>query len=125
MRPRLVEPALIGYLRGVTSTQVGSRVPEVRPSAWVRVNATGGDRANLVQGVPAVLVECWAASEGAAARLAGDVWAHLDALNTNEALPWVHRVGLTLPVNFPDPDLPTFPRYQFIAAVTSNLEVTP
>lgn len=125
MRPPLIEPAMIDYLAGVLPVQVGSRVPEVRPAAWVRVNATGGDRANLAQGVQTVLVECWARTSGDAARLASDAWSHLDALNTSGAPPWVHRVGLTLPVNFPDPDLPTFPRYQFIAAVTSNLEVTP
>ena len=41
-----------------------------------------------------------------------------------EAVEWIHRVELTMPVNFPDPDTTTHTRYQFLASITANLEFT-
>lgn len=122
LRPTLIEGAMTAHLQSGSSAWVGSRIPERRPAAFVRVTRTGGTRSNLVQEQPTVLVECFAVTSVAAERLAGDMWA--SAAGMDGALPWVHRVELTMPANFPDPDTPTHARYQFIAQITANLEVT-
>lgn len=101
----------------------GTRIPaRERPAEFARITRTGGDRSNLVQEQPAVLVECYALSNVAAERFAGDVWSTVAGLA--EAVEWVHRVELTMPVNFPDPDTTTHTRYQFLASITANLEFT-
>ena len=69
-----------------------------------------------------MLVECYALSNVAAERFAGDVWSTVAGLA--EAVEWIHRVELTMPVNFPDPDTTTHTRYQFLASITANLEFT-
>ena len=125
MKPVNVEAALVARLRSVLSVQVGTRVPSSRPDRFVVLSRAGGDRSNLVQSTPRVLVECWGTTDAAAWSLVQDAWAAVDAVD-GEALTqgvWVARVDLTEPVNYPD-DATASPRYQFIATLTVNLEET-
>lgn len=122
LRPAPVEAEVVAHFQAATSARVGTRIPEKRPAEFVRVTRTGGARSNLVQEQPTVLVECFALTSVAAERLAGDVWAA--AAGLDGAVAWVHRVELTMPVNFPDPDTETHARYQFMAQITANLEAT-
>lgn len=55
--------------RGDTAV-VRTRVPDVRPARFVRVERLGGVRTNLVTDSALVTVESWAATEAAAAGLA-------------------------------------------------------
>lgn len=55
--------------RGRTVT-VSTKVPNPRPSEFVRVIRAGGPQLNLVQDRPTLIVEAWAATESAAASLA-------------------------------------------------------
>ena len=48
---------------------VRTRVPDIRPTRLVRVERVGGVRTNLVTDSAIIAVECWAASESAAAEL--------------------------------------------------------
>jgi hypothetical protein len=82
--------ALTDYLRaelgarGYTGIHVGARVPDTRPTRFVRLLDTGGTR-NTDPGVPVadkqVTVEAWAASQAEAHDLAqlcrGLIWASL------------------------------------------------
>ena len=115
------------------------RMPELLPAIWLTpYMAPDADTVCLVArrdapshvagaetvGRSDILGYCIASRDARAfaERLAGDMWA--SAAGMDGALPWVHRVELTMPANFPDPDTPTHARYQFIAQITANLEVT-
>lgn len=142
MRPRAVEAAVIEWLSSMLpGVQVGTRVPERMRSpgiyrsdpapdppgydpagSFIRVTRAGGERANLAQERPTILIECWSGESVEAERLACAAWDAMDGLSW-AGPDWVHRVELASPVNFPDTDMPDAHRYQFLAVITANLEV--
>lgn len=112
MRPVDIEGRAIAALAPLPEP-VSTRVPAPRPAAFVRVTRVGGNRRNLVQGEPILLVECWAATSVAAFDLAARAWDLID-----RDVSW--SASLSEPVSFPDPDS-TSPRYQFTASLLTNL----
>lgn len=125
MKPVNVEAALVAWLRSALSVQVGTRVPATRPDRFVVLSRAGGQRDNLVQSSPRMLVECWGSTDSIAWNLVSAAWAAVEAAD-GQALTqgvWVAQVALTEPVNYPD-DATGSPRYQFIATLTVNLEET-
>lgn len=115
LAPPDVEKAFIAYLNAALTPPVSSRVPNPRPASFVRVQVIGGDTLAVVIDAPRLLVECWAADQGAAFALARQAWARMSetrAAWVGEV--WVSSVNLSRPVNFPDPDT-TSPRHQFTA----------
>lgn len=121
-----VEGLLCSYLgaalasRGVDAP-VGTAVPNPRPSAFVRVQRTGGpvSPALFCMDAPMVVVEAWATDEVAAATLAALVRGLLHALPGQEdsATP-VYRVDeLAGPANLPDPNTPGMTRYTLTASL--------
>lgn len=85
---------------------VGTRVPNPRPSKFVRVLAVGGVRRNLVQGNPTVVVEGWADKESDARNLCDLARALVVSMAQRDDLPsTVYRVDeLSGVANLPDPD---------------------
>lgn len=122
LAPVDIEGAVVTLLNAALTPPVATRVPTPRPASCVRVTRAGGQRTNLIQSTPRVLVECWAPSSTAAFDLAALAWGALDGAADSFITPavYVTRIELTEPVNFPDPDT-TSPRYQFIAALTTSL----
>lgn len=129
MSPVDIEAAIVACLTaGVpaevdVATAVDSDVESPGETAsYIRVTALGGDPRTLIQSVPRALIECFAPSETAAldlARLAyGLLWAAQNSWLDDET--WVSSIGLTDPVNFPDPDTKSA-RYQFIASPIASL----
>lgn len=115
MRPRDVEGDLITLL-GTTAVPVSTLVPNPRPAKFIRVSRAGGDRRNLIQEQPLVIVECWADTSVGAFTIAQDAWSEIDAEYGDDA-------GLTSPVWFPDPDTAQA-RYQFTVNLFASLEVS-
>lgn len=93
---------------------VVTKVPNPRPSRFIRVSAAGGGRANLVQSRPFVIVECWAADTVAASDLASDAWGRIETAYGPD-------VPMTMPTDFPDPESGQA-RYQFTAQPVIDLE---
>jgi hypothetical protein len=123
LAPPDVEKAFVAYLNGILTPQVSTRVPATRPASFVRVQVVGGDVLNVALDAPRLLVECWAATDGAAFALARQAWA---AVSETRAAwvgdVWVSALTLSRPVNFPDPDTAS-PRFQF--TVDLRVAMTP
>ena len=122
-----VEAALVALLRGPLAVPVSTRVPNPRPTSFVRVQRVGGDALNLVQERPTVLVEAWAATDLASWDLASKAWRILSGREPLESagVEFGER-SLSVPVNYPDPAT-TSARYQLTTKMTINLvkEVAP
>jgi len=109
-----VEALVVAYLESRVEARVATRVPDPRPSTFVRVTRVGGGRRDLVTDLPMVLVEAWA-PDGPAAQHLGQLCrdAVFDLEQTSHGGAWVRNVseigGLQA---FPDP-LTDNPRYQF------------
>lgn len=115
LAPVDIEGAFVTFLNAELTPPVSTRVPNPRPASHVRVQVVGGDVLNVAMESPRLLVECWAASQGAAVTLARQAWAHIQASrHTFVGSAFVLSTNLSRPVNFPDPDT-TSPRYQFTA----------
>lgn len=116
-----VEALLIRSLS--VGVPVSTRVPNPRPASFVRVKRAGGGRRNLVTDACLVVVECWAATEPAAAELAELTRARIHALRqTDNGGEWVRRVqDVSGPGAFPDPVSET-PRYQFTVQIDTRGE---
>jgi hypothetical protein len=102
---------IIGYLRSELAARadtatVGTRVPDIRPDRFVRVERVGGVRTNLVTDSALVTVECWAATEAAAVQLGQLVRALIFAAEgttqTGVVIYQVTEVGGL--AHLPDPD---------------------
>lgn len=122
--PPPVIPALVTFLGAALSVPVSSVVPNPRPPAFVRLGATGGQRRNLSQADPTVLVECWAASSYQAMELASSAWSALEGADWLSPEVWVAESRASLPVDFPDPTSEQA-RWQFLWSPTVNLKETP
>lgn len=118
-----VESAVVGYLDSLpaVTSEVGTRLPNPRPTKFVRVQRTGGTQQNMIQERPVLLLECWGGT---------DTEAWLLAKTCHEALqgrtPLEHN-GVELedrsvssPVNYPDPSTAS-PRYTFTLETTVSL----
>lgn len=117
-----VEADTVTYLAGaLPDVHVATTVPRDRPDRLVIVSATGGDRRNLAQVNPTVLVEAWGPGSVQARALAGRAWSALT--DPDAAWPaYVNRAEPDLPVNYPD-DMTKHARYQFTCVFLLNLEV--
>ena len=121
LRPGDVEGALIVLLRPVLGVHVSTRIPNPRPDRHVKVTRAGGNRANLVQERPLLIIECWAPDSVAAFNLAADAWQVLDGAEdaTVNGVTF-GSMSLASPINQPDPDT-TNPRYTFTAQPFARL----
>ena len=123
LRPGDVEAAFVTILSAIDRAHVGTKTPNPRPPYSIRVTRAGGNRRNLVQERPLMVLECWGPDSVAAFELAADAWAAInDADGTVVAgvaidLP---RDSLASPINMPDPDTSN-PRYQFTCQVYARL----
>lgn len=90
---------------GYPAIHVGARVPNPRPTRFVRVDRVGGPRANLVQDQPALVVEAWAGSVPAAHALLATCRALVNALpGTIQSGTPIYRVSeFSGPATLPDP----------------------
>lgn len=120
-----VIPALITFLTANTDADVVSvAVPQSRPPKFITVTAAGGNRRNLAQADPLIVVKCWATSSLAAMDLAEAAWSALDATNGAYLTPevWVDDIQyLSLPIDQPDTATGS-PRWQFNFQPTVSLE---
>lgn len=83
------------------SIPVASRVPNPRPSTFVRVMRAGGVSRDRVIDVPTVAVEAWAPTETAAIALASTLRGILHAAESSRG---IYSVGeFAGPANLPDP----------------------
>jgi hypothetical protein len=107
------EALAVTWLTGkLGSATVGTKVPNPRTAAFVKVVTTGGYRRDRAYIETQLTLECWADTEPAAAALAALVSAHMDAMETETVNgAFVRRVAhVGGPVNSPDPDS-NAPRY--------------
>lgn len=96
---------LVTYLDGELTEHVGSRIPNPRPTTFVRVLRTGGPKRNLVTDQPQMTFESWGDDDAEAADLAQQVRSLVNALPGQivDGVP-VYRVDeLSGPANLPDP----------------------
>jgi hypothetical protein len=117
-----VEGALAMYLDTLLDVDTGTRVPNPRPAAFVRVQRIGGAEANMVQERPLILIECWGSTEVQAWQLAQTVYSALQGPEPLEfnGIDFGSR-AVSSPVNYPDPST-TSPRYQLQLQTTVNLK---
>lgn len=125
LAPGDVEGAFITLLRvALPGVHVGTRIPQQRPDRHVKVTRAGGNRRNLIQERPLMVLECWGPDSVAAFQLAADAWRAIDAANgatVNGVALDLPRDSLSSPINQPDPDT-TNPRYTFHAQPYARLQ---
>ncbi len=109
--------ALIAYLkRKFQGVRVSTRVPASRPSKFVTVERTGGQRTHLWDS-PMFAVQAWAQSEAEASALADEV---ADAILDWQLDPIVAYSAVNAVYAFPDPDA-RVPRFQLTVSATLAL----
>lgn len=118
-----VEGILVRALPSLLGVPVSTRVPPKRPASFVRVRRVGGTKPNRVTDAALVVVECWAATEPEAERLAARANAYVFALaQTEHDGDYVRRVReVAGPQAFPDP-ITESPRYQFTVQIDTRGE---
>lgn len=107
-----VKAMVIGYLNEHLPVTVASRVPNPRPTSFVRVLLSGGHEENIVIQESRVTVEAWANVESDAQKLAQLARAHLKRAHQMTGIP-VYRVNVPPPVDYPDDETGQY-RYQFV-----------
>lgn len=108
---------LIAYLKWkLPGTPVSNRVPKARPSKFVTVERTGGQRTHLWDS-PMFAVQAWAATEVEASALADEV---ADAILAWQLDPLVAYSAVNAVYAFPDPDA-RVPRFQLTVSATLAL----
>lgn len=110
----MVSDYLNGLELGVTSYLA---VPSERPDEFIVVEQTGGSRPDLVQSLPSVDVDCWAATRARASEISDEVAAVL--ISMPDDLPNVFRAEVTTIYSNPDPDSGQ-PRYTVGLDITAN-----
>lgn len=100
------EALAVTWLSSRLDKQVGTKVPDPRPSQCVKVVATGGTRRDLAYREAQLTFECWADNETDAADLAALVDAHMNAAEAETVNDSFIRKVLHVggPVNSPDPE---------------------
>lgn len=103
-----VDGVVVAYLNGILAEPVSTKVPDSRPSAFVRVILTGGSgRRSTVLHDAQVTVEAWASTYAAASALMGRVDAYMhDARFANPAIRDVQSFGA--PIELPAPSTAQF-----------------
>lgn len=108
---------LIAYLkRKLPGTPVSNRVPKNRPSKFVTVERTGGQRTHLWDS-PMFAVQAWAPTEVEASALADEV---ADAILAWQLEAIVAYSAVNAVYAFPDPDA-RVPRFQLTVSATMAL----
>lgn len=125
-----IEAAAVAYLKAKLADVAGLKVGTRRPWAtdWqdahppiVRVQAVGGgEPRDIVLDDSRLTVEVWHTDSVAAAVLAGQVFAHLNAWAGVWSSVLVYRGFTTRPASVPDP-LTQSPRYVMTVSVTARL----
>lgn len=112
------EALAVAYLNPKVGVRVATKVPNPRPSSFIRVLRVGGTRQSLIVDSPMLVFECWAPDAIAASALANEARAHVFAMSqTLVDGSWVYRVAdIAGPQSFPDP-LTDTPRYQFTVQI--------
>jgi hypothetical protein len=121
--PADVEAVAVAFLdaqlaaRGQAAVHVATRVPNPRPASLVRVFLAGNNRSRPLDS-HLVVLDCWAATEGAASDLARLVAGLIEAMpGETVAGHYVYHAELVGgPVNLPDPDSAS-PRYSVTARI--------
>lgn len=109
--------ALIAYLkRKFPGTRVSNRVPQDRPSKFVTVERTGGQRTHLWDS-PMFAVQAWGPTEAEASALADEV---ADAILAWQLEAIVAYSDVRSVYAFPDPDS-RVPRFQLTVSATLAL----
>jgi len=106
--------AVLRAASALSGVQVGTDMPNPRPTQFVRVSRVGGSR-NVKQDYARLLIECWATSQGGCETLAANTSAALlNAGGTTVSgafvYGWDDQQG---PVDYPDPDVTDMDRWQF------------
>lgn len=114
--PKPALQAAIAILTPAMSpTLVAFRMPDARPTQFVRVSRVGGRMLNLVTDSPRILVECWGPDVGtvegmcntARAALLNSCGHYFAGVYVRE---WTNEQG---PVDFDDPEVTDMRRWQF------------
>ncbi|WP_104137238.1 hypothetical protein [Cryobacterium sp. Y62] len=109
-----VEAMILPFIKArVGSTGVGTKVPNPRPTRYVRAWANGGSAVNRVLERVQITVDVWAASTVEASEIIGDI--RYAFLNRYTQMPLVRGVEeVTRPYFNPDGDVD---RYRFTIAL--------
>lgn len=112
------EQLLIDWLRDRMGETVEPRIPNPRPSEWIRVLRVGGPQRDLVTDQPTLVVEAWADDDVDARDLIQLARAHVRAIR-GEVFDGVTVYGVNEvagPANLPDPTSAQ-PRWTFTVQV--------
>lgn len=116
--PDVTGAVVDGLAVTLTSAAVGTRVPDPRPSAFVRVQRVGGPREQVLDRAR-VLVECWADTEAGAWDLSAVVREAMRTLPAVDAGDVIHVTEAGGPALVGDP-LTGTPRYLLTFEVTAR-----
>lgn len=116
-----VEAALVAHLGGLLAVPVSTKVPNPRPSEFVRLRRVGGTRRDLVTESALVVFECWADDTVAASDLGRLTLAHVHEMPDVEVAGAVIRrvVEVGGLQEYPDPETGS-PRYQFTVQIDTK-----
>lgn len=108
------EAMAVTWLNPRMAVRVATKVPNPRPTTFIRVLRVGGTLKSLIQDSPVLVFECWAPDEIAASELARIARAHVFSMSQQTVSgSWVYGVrDVAGPQSFPDP-VTDNPRYQF------------
>lgn len=113
-----IEEHLASWLDARMGVPVLWEVPNPRPSSFVTVERTGGQRDSVVVDRPVLAIQCWAASRAEASRLAYEVDALLPGFACEPGITKASRNSL---YNHPDTDGAKIrPRYQIVADLVTT-----
>jgi hypothetical protein len=109
------------YLRSVLAgVRVETKVPDPRPTEFIRVRRIGGPRKNLFLDRPRIDIECWSGSEGDAADFMMRVRPYVLAMAGKRGTTTVYDVAeISGPMWLPD-DATSHPRYAFAVDFTTR-----
>lgn len=114
-----VEGLVITYLKdALAGTPVSTKVPDSRPSRFIKATVVGGNNARLNADSAMVTFQCWEADSVKASLLARTARAHIHAMAGNQVNgTWVYKVrDVGIPAYSPDPNT-NAPRYQFTVLI--------
>lgn len=108
-------------VKPITTVDVVSKVPAVRPPLFLRIDMGAPQRINLDQVETLIIIQGYGHDEGEVLDLLGDVYTHLDntAVLDPDVSSWDET---TLPVEHPDPDIPEH-RWQFTGVLIHTLDL--
>lgn len=120
---RNAEAAAVALVKSISfiGNNVGTRLPNPRPSKFVRVQRTGGEQRNMIQERVVLLFECWGKDDTEAWLVTKTVHEAFQGRTPLEhnGVEFEERVTSS-PVNYPDPSTAS-PRYTFTLETTVSL----